>query len=99
MKDCYALEDSGLEHECVLEVDRVRLTLVLAVVAVDGHDEVDASGRIGYLRVGRFRFRLDHLPLGGASGRLGHSGRRDSRGTQLVTTMKNTGKCVRHLEH
>ena len=88
VKDWYALEDSGLEHECVLEVDRVRLTLVLAVVTVNGHEQVEASGRLGYLRVGRLRFSLDHLPLGGAGGRLGRSGSRDARGTRLVTTVK-----------
>ena len=69
-------------------MDRVRLTLVLAVVAVDRHEEVDASCRLGYLRVGRFRFRLDHLSLGGASGRLRCRGRRDAWGTRLVTTIK-----------
>ena len=81
----YLLEDPGLKHEGVLEVDGLHFTLVFAVVRGGRHEQLDVAGAVGHGGEGRLHLRLHHLLLGGAH-RLG--GRR----VRLRATANKGGK-------
>ncbi len=82
----YLLVNPGLEHECVPEVDALRIALEVGEVAVGGDEQLEVAGRgFGQGAVHGLRLHLHHLPLcrgarcrarGGGCRRRG-TGRRD----------------------